>query len=160
MNIKRVILISLGLFGALLVIGSLIGALSPAAARVTNNGNDAFADGDYMGALTNYIVAQGMDPNSAEAFYNAANALYRQEQYGEAIAQIDMALYSAENGLVTDSYFNLGNSHYNATDLAGAIEAYKAALRLNPTTSTPSTTSNWHCNNKNSRSKTRKRGRK
>jgi Ca-activated chloride channel family protein len=132
MSIKRVLLWTTVLIGGLLAIGLLITALSPASARLNARGNGAFENGDYMGALTNYILAQGMDPNSAEAYYNAANALYRQEQYGEAIAQIDRALYSAENDLITNSYFNLGNSFYNATDLAGAIAAYKEALRLNP----------------------------
>lgn len=111
----------------------LIALLSPAASRLLAEGNEAFEAGNYMDALTAYVTAQRAAPAMAEPYYNAANALYRQDAYAEAIAQIESALSAeADATLTTHSYFNLGNSHYNSFDLQQAIAAYTEALRRDP----------------------------
>ena len=103
------------------------------AAQLLRQGNQAFDDGNFMDALGIYQMAQNRFPQLAEPFYNAANALYRQESYPDAIAQIDQALQAnADDSLVQSSYYNKGNAAYNSQDLDAAIQSYINALLLNP----------------------------
>ena len=48
---------------------------SSPAARLLRQGNQAFADNNFMDALGIYQLAQSRFPQLAEPFYNAANAL-------------------------------------------------------------------------------------
>jgi Ca-activated chloride channel homolog len=103
------------------------------AARLLRQGNQAFEKGSFIDALGIYQLAQNRFPELAEPFYNAANALYRQESYPDAIAQLDQALQTAVSDQVAQSsHYNKGNAAYNSQDLAAAIQAYIAALLINP----------------------------
>lgn len=103
------------------------------AARLLRQGNQAFADGRFIDALGLYQLVQNRFPKLGEPFYNAANALYRQESYADAIAQLDQALQtSAEGDLAQSSQYNKGNAAYTSQDLETAVQAYIAALLLNP----------------------------
>jgi Ca-activated chloride channel family protein len=103
------------------------------AARLLRQGNQAFADGRFIDALGLYQLVQNRFPELGEPFYNAANALYRQESYADAIAQLDQALQtSAEGDLAQSSQYNKGNAAYTSQDLETAVQAYIAALLLNP----------------------------
>ena len=106
---------------------------SSPAAQLLRQGNQAFDDGNFIDALGLYQMAQNRFPQLAEPFYNAANALYRQESYPDAIAQIDQALQAnADDSLAQSSYYNKGNAAYNSQDLDAAIQSYINALLLNP----------------------------
>jgi Ca-activated chloride channel family protein len=104
------------------------------AEKLNNQGNEAFAAQDYDGALTAYTQAQEQSPKLAEPHYNSANTHYRQGAYDQAQQQIELALVSeqAQAGLDQNTYYNLGNTLYQAQQYEAAIEAYKEALRLNP----------------------------
>jgi len=104
------------------------------AEKLNNRGNEAFAAQDYDGALTAYNQAQEQSPKLAEPHYNSANTHYRQGAYDQAQQQIELALVSeqAQAGLDQNTYYNLGNTLYQAQQYEAAIEAYKEALRLNP----------------------------
>jgi len=104
------------------------------AEKLNNQGNEAFAAQDYDGALTAYNQAQEQSPKLAEPHYNSANTHYRQGAYDQAQQQIELALVSeqAQAGLDQNTYYNLGNTLYQAQQYEAAIEAYKEALRLNP----------------------------
>lgn len=103
------------------------------AAKLLKQGNDAFAAQNYLDALGAYQLAQNRQPELAEPFYNAANALYRQGSFGDAIAQIQQALLNAQDDeLAQHSFFNLGNAAYNGQDLETAVQSYIDALLLNP----------------------------
>lgn len=122
-----------------LVFGLLAGGLyfvsrsSSPAAQLLRQGNQAFADNNFMDALGIYQLAQNRFPQLAEPFYNAANALYRQESYPDAIAQIDQALLNnTSDTLAQSSYYNKGNAAYSSQDLATAVQAYIQALLINP----------------------------
>jgi tetratricopeptide (TPR) repeat protein len=119
----------------LLVLMALLAtACSPSAAEKNNKaGNDAFAQQAYEEALASYQAAQIKEPELAEPYYNAANALYRQGVYDAALEQLQMALsFATEESLLNNSFFNLGNSSYNAQDLGTAVAAYTESLLLNP----------------------------
>ena len=104
------------------------------AETLNNKGNEAFADQDYEGALTAYLGAQEDAPEMAEPHYNAANSHYRLEDYQQAQQEIEQALVGEERQEALDqhSYYNLGNTFFQAQQFEPAIEAYKEALRLNP----------------------------
>jgi Ca-activated chloride channel family protein len=104
------------------------------AETLNNKGNEAFAEQDYEGALTAYLGAQEDVPEMAEPHYNAANSHYRMEDYQQAQQEIEQALVGEESQQALDqhSYYNLGNTFFQAQQFEPAIEAYKEALRLNP----------------------------
>jgi tetratricopeptide (TPR) repeat protein len=104
------------------------------AEKLNNEGNEAFANQDYEGAMMAYHQAQEEAPELAEPHYNAANTHYRQAGYEQAQQEIEQALVSEEGQgpLDQNSYYNLGNVFFQAEQYETAIEAYKEALRLDP----------------------------
>lgn len=95
-------------------------------------GDRAWKAGQYDQAEEYYRRALEMEP-LAKAEYNLANAIYRQERYGEAIAHYRRAIeQSSDPSLKARALYNLGNSYFMTEDLRQSIEAYKAALRLDP----------------------------
>ena len=117
----------------LLAVFALAGC-GQSAETLNNKGNEAFAAQDYEGALTAYLGAQEDVPEMAEPHYNAANSHYRMEDYQQAQQEIEQALVGEESQEALDqsSYYNLGNTFFQAQQFEPAIEAYKEALRLNP----------------------------
>ena len=126
---KMLVLIPLLLLAAL-----ALTSCGASAEKLNNVGNEAFAQQDYDGALTAYQQAQEASPEMAEPHYNAANGHYRQAAYDQAQHEIEQALVGQERleNLDQSSYYNLGNTLYQAEQYGAAIEAYKDALRLNP----------------------------
>ena len=111
----------------------LLAACGPSTARLTADGNDAFAQQAYEEALQAYTEAQAKSPELAEPYYNAANALYRAGEYAEALKALQTAAQIAQaDTLVQNSYFNAGNSAFNTQDWDAAIDAYQQALLRNP----------------------------
>ncbi len=105
---------------------------SPAGPLV-KEGNDAYTRAAYDEAWAAYQAAQIEDPERAEPYYNAANALYRQGQYAEALEQMQLALaYADQETLAASGFFNRGNSAFNSEDPAAAVESYRQALLRNP----------------------------
>jgi len=104
------------------------------AESLNNEGNEAFAEQNYEGALTAYVQAQEDQPEMAEPYYNAANTHYRLEDYERAQQEIEQALVGEERqeNLDQNSYYNLGNVFFRGEQYEAAIEVYKEALRLNP----------------------------
>ena len=114
-------------------IGLLVSACGASVEKLNQEGNQAFAEQAYLEALEAYHSAQLESPELAEPYYNAANALYKQGAYQEAISQLQRALQFAENSqLAESSFYNSGNSFYNNQELEAAFESYKNALLLNP----------------------------
>ena len=103
------------------------------ASKLLRQGNDAFAQQAYLDALGAYELAQARQPELAEPFYNAANALYREGNFGDAIVQIQQALLNvADEELAQNSFYNMGNAAYNGQDLETAVQSYIDALLINP----------------------------
>ena len=118
----------------LLLVALALSGCGSSAERLNNDGNEAFAEQDYEGAMTAYHQAGEESPDLAEPHYNAANTHYRQEAYDQAQQEIEQTLVSdkAQEGLDQHTYYNLGNTLFQAQQYQAAIEAYKEALRLNP----------------------------
>jgi Ca-activated chloride channel family protein len=117
-----------------LMVALLATACAPSKAEKLNKeGNDAFTQQAFQEALVAYQTAQIEEPELAEPYYNAANALYRQGAYADALKQMEMALGFADKEMLAQAgYYNLGNSFYNQQDLQTAVDSYRESLLLNP----------------------------
>ena len=125
----RIILTIVGLTALAL----LATACSPSAAKLTGTGNEAFAQQAYEEALRSYQQAQAESPALAEPFYNAANVLYREGKYEEALKELQKAAsFPQADKVAQASLFNAGNSAYNTKSWEAAIESYRQALLRNP----------------------------
>lgn len=128
-----------GLILVLLAIAALTGtACKQSAEQFNQKGNDRFAEEAYLEALHAYQSAQLESPELAEPYYNAANALYREGAFDEALAQMEQALQyarpdeDAPQSLAERGFYNLGNTSYNQESWEAAIAAYREALLRNP----------------------------
>jgi Ca-activated chloride channel homolog len=111
----------------------LLTACSPSTARLTADGNDAFAKQAYEEARQAYAEAQAKSPELAEPYYNAANVLYREGKYEDALKALQTAAQVAQSdALAQNSYFNAGNAAFNTQGWDAAIESYRQALLRNP----------------------------
>lgn len=123
---------TLGIF-AFLMIGLLVTACGPAAEKLNKEGNDAFAEEAYIDALAAYEAAQVENPELAEPYYNAANTLYREGAYTEAMMLMQEALkYTDADYLQHSGFYNQGNSAFNLEEWESAIASYTEALLRNP----------------------------
>lgn len=96
-------------------------------------GNEAFADKNYVDAEADYRVSQSRAPKYAVSSYNLGNAIYRQKKSGEAKYPYLKAIQSAKTRPQKHKAFhNLGNVYMNEKNYQGAVEAYKNALRNDP----------------------------
>lgn len=118
---------------SLLVTSFLAKAQEKEADKNLPQGNEAFAEKKYAEAEAAYRISECKNQKKAIASYNLGNAIYRQNQTTEAKYHYVKALSNAKNK--TDKhriYHNLGNILMKAKDYSGAVEAYKNALRNNP----------------------------
>lgn len=98
------------------------------------NGNQSFAQKNYATAEADFRVTESKkSPKKAIAGYNLGNSIYRQNQYGEAQIKYIQALESAKTKTEKHRiYHNLGNTYMMDKNYEAAAEAYKNALRNNP----------------------------
>ncbi len=111
----------------------MLSACSPEGPASIQEGNEAFEADQYEQAQEAYDRALEAMPESPEVTYNSANTLYKQEQFGEAKYKLDVSAETAEPSLSQYAAFNAGNSLYMSEEYEAAVEAYKQALRLDPT---------------------------
>ena len=71
-------------------------------------------------------------PESAEPHYNSGTALYRMEEYEDALQSFDESLMHAEGELRSHGFFNRGNTAFQQEQYPQAIEAYREVLRMDP----------------------------
>ena len=96
-------------------------------------GNDSFAEKKYDDAEAEYRISESKNPKKSIASYNLGNAVYRQNQSGEAKYHYAKALKNAKTRTEKHQAFhNIGNTLMKDKDYGGAVEAYKNALRNNP----------------------------
>jgi len=118
---------------AVITTALMLAACSPSAEKLNNQGNEAYAEQEYLVALHEYQAAQVESPELAEPYYNAANTLYREGAYMEALEQMQLALqYIEDDTLAENSVYNLGNTFYNTQELDPAVESFISALLLDP----------------------------
>jgi tetratricopeptide (TPR) repeat protein len=89
---------------------------------------------NFSAAEEAFKEALEIKPNSFEAGYNLATALYRQEKFDEAMQQLQASepFAGEDKQKLAQLYHNLGNNYIYGQDIDNSIEAYKKALRHNP----------------------------
>ena len=101
--------------------------------KLIRQGNSAYTDSSFAAAEENYRTALDADQNAFNAAFNLADAIYKQENYEEASTLFQGLTSKAENKEEKAmAYHNLGNSLLQEGKLEESIEAYKNALRNNP----------------------------
>jgi Ca-activated chloride channel family protein len=115
-----------------LAVASDAGAVPRRAVRLNGQANRAYDAKQWDEASKLYDEAQVQAPESPEIAYNLGNAMYRQGKFGDAIAHLRRAAESDDPTLRQQSFYNLGNALHDSGDLQRAVQAYRAALRLDP----------------------------
>lgn len=101
---------------------------------IIRTGNDYYIQEQFEQAVNEYNKAIAKDPANAMAKYNMANALYKQRKENEAGKQYLAVSMDAKGPLLrSKAYYNYGVLLTKQKRLEESIEAYKNALRQNPT---------------------------
>jgi Ca-activated chloride channel family protein len=123
---------------AAVVLALLAAASRPAAAATfearLRDANKTYENKDYENALEQYGDASGRRPADPRPVFNAGDALYRLDRDTDAAGAFDSVAgrRDAPAALRAAALYNLGNSHYQLGDYAGAADAYRRALSLSP----------------------------
>lgn len=101
--------------------------------KFIRQGNRQYEKENFAESEILYRRAADKNLNSADALFNAGDALYRQKKYEDAGRQFseNHKLYE-DRGRKSASFYNMGNSLLMANKVKESIEAYKNSLRLNP----------------------------
>ncbi|MCF8307602.1 MAG: tetratricopeptide repeat protein [Bacteroidales bacterium] len=124
-----------GIKGVLLVLGlvSVIAGSAQNPNKHVREGNELYEKKKFKEAETNYLKALKTDSTAINALFNRADALYQQEKYKEAGKIFDELTTKPLSGKDEASvWHNLGNTMVKSKNYKNAIEAYKKALKKQP----------------------------
>ncbi|MEO0337938.1 MAG: tetratricopeptide repeat protein [Bacteroidota bacterium] len=97
-------------------------------------GNEAIINNDFTNGEVDLRKAIALSPREEVGKYNLGTAYYNKEKNDEAMNRFKQAAEVATSKPEKHKAFhNLGNTFMNAKDYQSAVEAYKNALRSNPT---------------------------
>lgn len=101
-----------------------------------NQGNGYYEAGRDQEAISALAAAKSIDPGEIEAYIVTGNALTRMIRHDEAIAEyqdgIQLAKPSTPPLVMAKAYFNLANTLSKKSRRPEAIDAYRAAIRHDP----------------------------
>ena len=104
------------------------------AAVYLSDGAQAMQKEQFVEGEASYRKAISIEEKKTTGNYNLGNAYYQSNKNDEALSRFAKAATTAATKPERHQAFhNLGNSLMNKKDYAGAVEAYKNALRNNPT---------------------------
>lgn len=118
----------------LLVVGVEASAQNLKERGCVREGNELFNAKDYKKSIECYEEALTHDPNSFEAKFNLASALYQDERYKDSEDTLLHLMGSSsrtekERGEVA---YNLGNAQFAQKKYKEALMSYRTAMRCNP----------------------------
>lgn len=97
------------------------------------DGNSAYQDKKYADAEVSYKKAIEKNKEMVEGSFNLGDALYKQDRFGEAAEQYQIAASRAnDNETKSQALHNLGNTLLKDKKIQESLAAYKEALKLNP----------------------------
>ena len=103
----------------------------------THRGNQSFEKGDFDDASYHYLKTLQGKSEDFRAQYNLGNALYKKNQYSDAVSTYQKALKNAKTKeQKTATLYNLGNAYFKNKQQKEAIDSYKQALKLDPNNQT------------------------
>jgi tetratricopeptide (TPR) repeat protein len=101
--------------------------------KVIRRGNKAFENEKFPEAELHYRRALEGNENSFRGNFNLGNSIYRQDHYEEAARAFQRAIANqTDKKELSKAFYNFGNSLLMNQQIPESIEAYKNALRLNP----------------------------
>ncbi|MDG1849665.1 MAG: tetratricopeptide repeat protein, partial [Flavobacteriales bacterium] len=101
--------------------------------KMTRKGNTQYETGNFVDAEINYKKALEKNRDLLEAQFNLGDALVKQERYDEALASFEnVSSLTEDKNLKANALHNKGNVLLSKQDLEGALESYKASLRIDP----------------------------
>lgn len=104
------------------------------ARELVAEGNEQLSENEFAVAEATYRKAIAKDPANVAAKYNMGNNYYRNNKYAEGMSRYLQAAEVAESKTEKHRAFhNLGNVYFQQKDFKKAVEAYKNALRNDPT---------------------------
>jgi len=116
----------------LLAVPAMVNAQDENAA--IREGNKFYHDRQFDKALPAYQKAVEQNPQSATARYNLANAQFRSGNLPDAEKSYDELIEKAtDKNYKVKGYYNKGVALTNEKKLLEGIEAYKNAIKLDPT---------------------------
>ena len=129
----RAIVCSVALVVALLFCGE-VSAQQMRERGLVRRGNREFKREKFEKSVDSYQEALKHNPNSFEAKYDLASALYRTERYDKAEKTLqaivgDTTRTELERGEVA---YNLGNTQFAQQKYKEALSSYRQAMRCNP----------------------------
>ena len=103
----------------------------------TYRGNQSFEKGDFDDASYHYLKTLQGKSEDFRAQYNLGNALYKKNQYSDAVSTYQKALKNAKTKeQKTATLYNLGNAYFKNKQQKEAVDSYKQALKLDPNNQT------------------------
>ncbi len=123
---------------AAVLCGFFLLGISATHAQTSNNlieeGNKWYRQKEYTKAENAYKKALQTFSNLDIAQFNYGNALMQQNRFEDAITAYRTIVDNGKNGpLKAKAYYNIGVAYSNAEKLKESIEAYKNALKIDPT---------------------------
>jgi tetratricopeptide (TPR) repeat protein len=88
-----------------------------------------YAQNKNTDALAAFKKAESLDPNLAEAYYQAGETLTRLEKHTEAIDEYRRAVEIKP--MFFDAWVGLGDAYFALNNYPEAVKAYKEAVRIN-----------------------------
>ena len=89
-------------------------------------------DESFVEAEKNYRMALSEMPSNRKGAYNLGNAYYTAELYDEALARLNSVAKDGSKSEKHRAYHNIGNALMQNKQCEKAVEAFKNALRNNP----------------------------
>jgi Ca-activated chloride channel family protein len=100
--------------------------------RLAARGVEDFQRGNHPAALEAFEQALRSRPSDPAARFNVGGGLYKNGQFDEAAGQFRAVGETEGSPLAGPSRYNLGNTLYQKQDFAGAVQAYRDALKAMP----------------------------
>ena len=95
--------------------------------------NEEYSEKKFVEAEANYRISNSKFPKRTVAPFNLGNSIYKQNQNAEAKFAYAKAIENTKSRTQKHKiYHNLGNVFMNEKNYTNAVEAYKNALRNNP----------------------------
>ena len=95
--------------------------------------NEEYSEKKFVEAEANYRISHSKFPRRTVAPFNLGNSIYKQNQNAEAKFAYAKAIENTKSRTQKHKiYHNLGNVFMNEKNYTNAVEAYKNALRNNP----------------------------
>lgn len=110
----------------------LLGSCTVRPAERNNAGNTHLQRGDVDAALRAYQVAQVNDSDAPVPYFNAGLAYLEAGEYAQAEAALQQALRTADEAIVAEVYFALGEAYFRQGAFDRAVVAYRQVLLQRP----------------------------